>query len=154
MSIRSVPLTRRHSECKCEHPAFHSQSADRSASTLHAARRRAEEPCYPIPLTQLFVPHSETNNPDGFPMSDVAVIQLHNPPVNALSHPLRLRIAQELAQAEANPAVKAVVLTGGPEFFSGGADVKEFNTPKMSAEPSLATLIRLFEHSAKPTIAA
>ena len=87
-------------------------------------------------------------------MSDVAVIQLDNPPVNALSHPLRLRIAQELAQAEANPAVKAVILAGGPEFFSGGADVKEFNTPKMSAEPNLATLIRLFEHSAKPTIAA
>jgi len=87
-------------------------------------------------------------------MSDVAVIQLDNPPVNALSHPLRLHIARELAQAEANPAVKAVILTGGPEFFSGGADVKEFNTPQMSAEPNLATLIRLFEHSAKPTIAA
>jgi 3-hydroxyacyl-CoA dehydrogenase len=87
-------------------------------------------------------------------MSDVVVIQLDNPPVNALSHFVRLRIAQELAQAEANPAVKAVILAGAPEFFSGGADVKEFNTPKMSAEPSLATLIRLFEHSAKPTIAA
>jgi 3-hydroxyacyl-CoA dehydrogenase len=87
-------------------------------------------------------------------MSDVAVIQLDNPPVNALSHSLRLRIARELAQAEANPAVKAVILAGGPEFFSGGADVKEFNTPKMAAEPSLATLIRLFEHSTKPTIAA
>ena len=113
-----------------------------------------QETCYAIPLTQLFVPHSETNIPDGFPMSDVVVIQLDNPPVNALSHFLRQRIAQELAQAEANPAVKAVILAGAPEFFSGGADVKEFNTPKMSAEPSLATLIRLFEHSVKPTIAA
>ena len=52
-------------------------------------------------------------------MSDVAVIQLDNPPVTALSHTQRLRIAQELAQAEATPAVKAVILTGGPEFFSG-----------------------------------
>jgi 3-hydroxyacyl-CoA dehydrogenase len=86
--------------------------------------------------------------------SDVAVIQLDNPPVNALSHPLRARLASELAQAEADPAVKAVVLIGSGEFFSGGADVKEFNTPKMSAEPNLATLIRLFEHSNKPTIAA
>ena len=86
--------------------------------------------------------------------SDVAVIQLDNPPVNALSHPQRQRLATELARAEADPAVKAVILVGGAEFFSGGADVKEFNTPKMSAEPSLATLIKLFEHSVKPTIAA
>ena len=86
--------------------------------------------------------------------SDVAVIQLDNPPVNALSHPHRQRLANELARAEADPAVKAVILIGGPEFFSGGADVKEFNTPKMAAEPSLATLIKLFERSVKPTIAA
>src|SRR5689334_6141084 len=86
--------------------------------------------------------------------SDVAVIQLDNPPVNALSHPMRMRIANELAQAESRPEVKAVVLIGTGEFFSGGADVKEFNTPKMMAEPNLTTLIRLFEHSIKPTIAA
>ena len=86
--------------------------------------------------------------------SDVAVIQLENPPVNALSHPMRLRIATELARAEADPAVKAVILIGNGEFFSGGADVKEFNTPRMAAEPHLGTLVRLFEHSVKPTIAA
>jgi 3-hydroxyacyl-CoA dehydrogenase len=86
--------------------------------------------------------------------SDVAVIQLENAPVNALSHPLRQRLASELARAEADPAVKAVILIGNGEFFSGGADVKEFNTPRMSAEPHLGTLIRLFEHSVKPTVAA
>ena len=32
--------------------------------------------------------------------------------------------------------------------------MKEFNTPKMAAEPNLATLLQLFEHSLKPTIAA
>jgi 3-hydroxyacyl-CoA dehydrogenase len=86
--------------------------------------------------------------------SDVAVIQLDSPPVNALSHAVRQHLANELARAEADPAVKAVVLIGTSEFFSGGADVKEFNTPKMAAEPNLATLIQLFEHSVKPTIAA
>jgi 3-hydroxyacyl-CoA dehydrogenase len=85
---------------------------------------------------------------------DVAVIRLDNPPVNALSHPIRQRVAGELAQAEADPAVKAVILIGGIELFSAGADVKEFNTSKMTAEPNLLTLIRLFEHSVKPTIAA
>ena len=86
--------------------------------------------------------------------SDVAVIQLDNPPVNALSHAQRLRLASELARAAADPAIKAIILIGTGEFFSGGADVKEFNTPRMTAEPSLATLVHLFEHSAKPTIAA
>ena len=86
--------------------------------------------------------------------SDVAVIRLDNPPVNALSHPIRQRIASELARAEADPAVRAVILIGGTELFSAGADVKEFNTPKMTAEPNLLTLTRLFEHSVKPTIAA
>lgn len=86
--------------------------------------------------------------------SDMAVIQLDNPPVNALSHPIRQRIANELARAEADPAVKAVILIGNGEFFCGGADVKEFNTPKMAAEPNLATLVHLFERSVKPTIAA
>ena len=76
------------------------------------------------------------------------------PPVNALSHATRTRLANELARAAADPAVKAVVLAGNAEFFSAGADVKEFNTPKMAAEPNLATLLQLFEHSLKPTIAA
>ena len=39
-------------------------------------------------------------------------------------------------------------------MFSGGADVREFNTPRMLAEPTLRTLITVFESSAKPTIAA
>ncbi|MGH8322874.1 MAG: enoyl-CoA hydratase-related protein, partial [Steroidobacteraceae bacterium] len=86
--------------------------------------------------------------------SAIAVIQLDNPPVNALSQSVRRRIASELTRAQADPAIKAVVLIGNAEFFSGGADVKEFNTSKMSAEPNLGTLIKLFEHSVKPTIAA
>ena len=94
------------------------------------------------------------NSPSLHSDSDVAVIELRNPPVNALSHATRLSLAAELARAEADPAVKAVVLVGNSEFFSAGADVKEFNTPKMTAEPNLATLLLLFEHSLKPTIVA
>ena len=84
----------------------------------------------------------------------VAVIKLDNPPVNALSHAVRKRLVDELTQAEQDPAITAVVLIGTDEFFSGGADVKEFNTPQASAEPSLDTLIRHYERSSKPTVAA
>jgi 3-hydroxyacyl-CoA dehydrogenase len=84
----------------------------------------------------------------------VAVIKLDNPPVNALSHAVRKHLVDELTKAEQDPAITAVVLIGTDEFFSGGADVKEFNTPRATAEPSLDTMIRRFEHSSKPTIAA
>ena len=94
------------------------------------------------------------NSPSLHSDSDVAVIQLDNPPVNALSHAARQRIASELARAEADPAVAAIVLIGNQEFFSGGADVKEFNTPKMNAGPNLTTLVHAFERCPKPTIAA
>ena len=94
-----------------------------------------------------------SKSPSG-PATAVAVIELDNPPVNALSHAVRQRLVDKLTQAEADPAVTAVVLIGSDEFFSGGADVKEFNTPEALAEPSLDTLIRHFERSSKPTIAA
>lgn len=94
------------------------------------------------------------NSPSLHSDSDVAVIQFNNPPVNALSHAVRLRIAGELARAEADPAVRAVILTGDAELFCAGADVKEFNTSKMVADPNLATLLLLFERALKPTIAA
>ncbi len=88
------------------------------------------------------------------PANAVAVIKLDNPPVNALSHAARQRIVSELTRAEADPATTAVILIGTDEMFSGGADVKEFNTPQAAAEPSLHTMIRRFERSSKPTIAA
>ena len=93
-------------------------------------------------------------NPQPPELASIAVIKLDNPPVNALSHALRQRVSAALTRAEEDPAVAAVILIGTDEFFSGGADVKEFNTPKMAAEPALDTLIRRFERCAKPTIAA
>jgi 3-hydroxyacyl-CoA dehydrogenase len=84
----------------------------------------------------------------------IAVIKLDNPPVNALSHATRQRVVDELTRAEEDPAVAAVILIGSDEIFSGGADVREFNTPQAAAEPTLFTLIRRFERCDKPTIAA
>jgi 3-hydroxyacyl-CoA dehydrogenase len=86
--------------------------------------------------------------------ADVAVITLDNPPVNGLGHALRLGIVQGLDKALADPKVKAIVITGSGKAFSGGADIKEFNTPKMLAEPSLHSVIRAIENSSKPVVAA
>ena len=84
----------------------------------------------------------------------VAVITLNNPPVNGLGYDTRVGIADGFARAQADAAVKAVVLTGGGRAFSGGADIREFDSPKSMAEPNLLTLIKLAEASAKPIVAA
>jgi 3-hydroxyacyl-CoA dehydrogenase len=84
----------------------------------------------------------------------VAVITLNNPPVNGLGHATRTAAVQGIQQALADDAVKAIVITGAGKAFSGGADIKEFNSPKALAEPSLHSLIRTVEESTKPVIAA
>jgi len=85
---------------------------------------------------------------------NVAVITLDNPPVNGLGHTTRLGITQGLETAGANPNVKAIVITGAGHAFSGGADIKEFGSPKALAEPNLLSVILMLEASDKPIVAA
>nr|MCU0941921.1 enoyl-CoA hydratase-related protein [Hydrogenophaga sp.] len=85
---------------------------------------------------------------------DVAVITLNNPPVNGLGLATRQGITAGLDKAQADPAVKAIVLTGAGKAFSGGADIKEFGTPKALAEPNLLSVILAVEHCTKPVVAA
>src|SRR5258706_6490276 len=86
--------------------------------------------------------------------TDVAVIRLDSPPVNGLGHDVRKAIVEGLATAEADPAVEAIVLIGSGSGFSGGANIKEFGTDKVLAEPVLGQVIRALEASAKPVVAA
>ena len=85
---------------------------------------------------------------------DIAVITMDNPPVNGLGHALRTGIVEGVRRAQYDPAIKAIVLTGAGKAFSGGADIREFNTPKALAEPNLLTVIRTLEQCAKPVVAA
>ena len=85
---------------------------------------------------------------------DVAVITLANPPVNGLGYETRVGIVDGLAKALADSAVKAIVLTGAGKAFSGGADIREFNSPKAGAEPNLISVINAIEASTKPVVAA
>ncbi|MGF6479265.1 3-hydroxyacyl-CoA dehydrogenase NAD-binding domain-containing protein [Paraburkholderia sp. JPY419] len=84
----------------------------------------------------------------------VAVLTLNNPPVNGLGLSTRAGIVEGLERAQNDPAIKAIVLTGAGKAFSGGADITEFNTPKATQEPTLATVIKAVEGSAKPVVAA
>ena len=85
---------------------------------------------------------------------NIAVITLDNPPVNGLGHATRLGITSGLERAQTDGAVKAIVITGGGKAFSGGADIKEFGSPKALAEPNLLSVILALEASSKPIVAA
>jgi len=85
---------------------------------------------------------------------EVAVVTLENPPVNTLAHGVRKGIADGLAKAHADPNVKAIVLIGAGNAFSGGAEIREFNTPAATATPHLREVIAALEAAAKPVVAA
>jgi 3-hydroxyacyl-CoA dehydrogenase len=84
----------------------------------------------------------------------VAVVTLNNPPVNGLGLATRTAAVEAIQRAEQDAAVKAVVLTGAGKAFSGGADIREFKSPKALTEPTLHPLIRVVENCSKPVVAA
>jgi 3-hydroxyacyl-CoA dehydrogenase len=85
---------------------------------------------------------------------NVAVIVMNSPPVNGLGLDLRKGIADGLARAAVDAAIKAVVLTGTDKAFSGGADIREFNSPKMLETPNLHDIIETLDAAHKPVVAA
>ncbi|MCM2345127.1 MAG: 3-hydroxyacyl-CoA dehydrogenase NAD-binding domain-containing protein [Acidovorax soli] len=98
---------------------------------------------------------STTTSPTTYAVhGPVAVVTLNNPPVNGLGHALRSGIVAALDQALADPQVQAIVLTGSARAFSGGADVREFGTPKAGQEPTLPNVIRALDAASKPVVAA
>ena len=84
----------------------------------------------------------------------VAVLHMDRPPVNSLGLELRAGIADALDQANADPSVVIIVLTGTARAFSAGADVTEFGPAKASKEPNLRVVIALLENSPKPVVGA
>ena len=84
----------------------------------------------------------------------IAVLTLDNPPVNGLGLSTRRGLLESLTKALDDSQVRGIVVTGGKRAFSGGADIREFNTPQAEQEPTLPTVIAAFERSSKPVVAA
>lgn len=84
----------------------------------------------------------------------IAILSIDNPPVNGLGHATRRGLVESLAKALDDDRIKAIVVTGNVRAFSGGADIREFNTPLAEQEPTLPTVIAAFERSSKPVVAA
>ncbi len=86
----------------------------------------------------------------------VASITLNRPPVNALSVGLLTDLAAALEEIAYEDSVRAVVITGsGDRFFSGGAEIKEFNVVDPIKQCGMGhDVFRHIETLGKPVIAA
>ena len=84
----------------------------------------------------------------------VRVITLDNPPVNALSFAYSAKLLDEIAAAEADAAVRAVVITGANGLFSGGADVNDFNSEPTPETKTIRDVIAAIERGEKTYVAA
>jgi 3-hydroxyacyl-CoA dehydrogenase len=82
----------------------------------------------------------------------IAILTLDNPPVNGLGNALRAAVMEHLKKAEADAAVKAVVIIGSAKFFSGGADIREFSATRLP--PDLPEVNAQQDSMSKPLVAA
>jgi 3-hydroxyacyl-CoA dehydrogenase len=83
---------------------------------------------------------------------DVLIVLSNNPPVNALSTPVRQGLVDAIAQAEADESVKAVVIACEGQTFFAGADITEFGKPPQ--QPWLPIVVDTIENCSKPVVAA
>lgn len=81
--------------------------------------------------------------------------RLCKPPLNPLSHDVRVGILEGLKRAQDDGAVSLVVITGGDKAFSAGADIKEMaDGHAVRREPDLLTVVAAIEASTVPVVAA
>jgi 3-hydroxyacyl-CoA dehydrogenase len=85
-------------------------------------------------------------------VGEVGVIELHSPPVNALSQPVRAAFAAAVEALDADVGIRAIVVHGRGRHFVAGADVREFD--ERPREPLLSDVLTRLEACVKPVIAA
>ena len=89
--------------------------------------------------------------------SDVAIITINNPPVNALSPGVPEGISKAIEKIGADNAVRTAVLIGGGRTFVAGADIKEFGKITSGTNKrgvALLPLLLQIEDSHKPIVMA
>jgi enoyl-CoA hydratase len=87
----------------------------------------------------------------------VGVVTLNRPKqLNALAGPLMQELVDALERHDADPAIRAIVLTGGPSVFAAGADIREM-ADASAVDMLLRNRIGLWDRAkkiGKPLIAA
>jgi len=88
----------------------------------------------------------------------VGIIKIHRPEArNALNNQVREEIYEVLVEAETDSDVGGLIITGGTEYFSGGADIKamaEQDAISMFYRKGLQRVVEAIEKIPKPVIAA
>jgi 3-hydroxyacyl-CoA dehydrogenase len=85
----------------------------------------------------------------------VALLTVDNPPVNPLSSGVRYYMAQHMETALADPAVRAIVITGAGRAFIAGADIRDFGRAGDADTPQPKRAAGAYiEESRKPVVAA
>src|SRR6478735_6143186 len=87
----------------------------------------------------------------------VGIVTLNRPAqLNALARPLLLELVAALEAHDQNPAIRAIVLTGGPTVFAAGADIKEMAdaSPVDMLERDTIGLFDRVRRISRPVIAA
>ena len=88
----------------------------------------------------------------------VGIITIDRPEArNAINAQVREEIYDVLVEAETDPEVGGIIITGGSEVFSGGADIKamaEQDAVSMFYRKGLQRVIEMMERMPKPVIAA
>lgn len=85
-------------------------------------------------------------------VDEIMVLCVDSPPVNALGFDVRTGLMAGITQAQADPAVAAVVIICAGSTFFAGADIVEFETGV--PEPTLNTIFARLDAATKPVIAA
>jgi 3-hydroxyacyl-CoA dehydrogenase len=83
---------------------------------------------------------------------EIAVVQVDNPTVNALSAAVREGLLEAVRAVTADEAVRGAVLLGAGRGFMAGADLRELGQP--SREPDLTGVVAAIEACPKPWLAA
>jgi 3-hydroxyacyl-CoA dehydrogenase len=82
----------------------------------------------------------------------VGLIEIENPPVNALAQPVRAALLAAVEALDADASVAAIVIHGRGRHFIAGADVREFDAPPL--QPLLNDVLLRLEACGKPVVAA
>ncbi len=88
---------------------------------------------------------------------DIAFVVVDNPPVNALSAGIPEALADSVAKAVADPAIRAIVVMGAGRTFIAGADISELERAawdEKAALPEMHDVLRTIEEAAKPVVMA
>jgi 3-hydroxyacyl-CoA dehydrogenase len=87
----------------------------------------------------------------------VAILQVRNPPVNALSPGVPEALMKAVSEAERNPAVESIVIMGGGTTFIAGADITTLEQAAWQdpgAAPDMHDMLTRIENCSKPIVMA